>query len=189
MSERAAVRDRLLAPRRAFLAVALLILLALLFGPTSRSVNTARTTTTFSTNPEGARGLYEVLSKLGFRAQRWLQPMRRELSPDAVYVIASPPAPLTATEVHRLLTAVRAGAGLLVRPTFGTPLADSLGIVSRSVELPKDSAAVASGDTVHKFAPQWTPVLRKRRVGSDSTLSRGVPSNKSSSAIHLAAVL
>ena len=174
MAESAVGRDRVLAPRRVFLAVAVLLLLALLFGPTSRSVNTARSSTTFSADANGARGLYEVLDKLGFRVQRWLQPMRRELNADAVYVIASPPYPLTPTEVHRLLTAVRGGAGLLVRPIDDTPLADSLGMTSRVVALSRDTF-FARRDTIGRFAPPTTEVLRTRRVGSNRTFPLVLP--------------
>src|SRR6187431_1731975 len=98
--------DHTFSPRRVLIGLAALLLVALLLSPSSRDINTERSPTSYSTDASGARGLYDVLDKLGFRVERWLQPMRQELTPNAVYVIASPTNQLTPTETHRVLEAV-----------------------------------------------------------------------------------
>lgn len=119
--------ERLLTPGRVFGTLAVLVLLALLLAPPAPRTGTPALSS-YGTNPRGARGLYEILGRLGFKAERGLQPLRGALDDSAVYVVLAPPLPLTPTEIHDLLDAVRAGAGLLAVPLPGSGLADSLGL-------------------------------------------------------------
>lgn len=124
--------DRLLTPRFVLGLLAALCLAVLLLAPRADRDGRAPALSSYGTSPNGARGLHDVLDRLGFRVERRLTPMREVLDPAAVYLVLDPPDEPTAAEVHRLLEAVRAGAGLLVLPTRGTRLADSLGVARAS---------------------------------------------------------
>ena len=82
--------------------------------------------TTRSAEPQGARGLYETLQRLGWRGERRDDAFDEPLDSAAVYAVLDPPLPPSALEVHHLLDAVRAGASLLVIPPRGGALSDSL---------------------------------------------------------------
>jgi hypothetical protein len=86
--------------------------------------------TTHSSAPQGARGLFETLRRLGWRAERREVPFAGPLDAGVTYAVLDPPRPtdLSAGEAHRLLDAVRDGASLLFVATPGSTLADSLGI-------------------------------------------------------------
>jgi hypothetical protein len=114
-------------PRRVLAVLAVLVVIAALLAPLPETAE-APGLSSFGAGPGGARGLYETLNRLGFRVDRALGPMRGELDPDAVWFVLAPEIQPTATEVHRLLDAVRAGAGLVVLPETGSRLADSLGM-------------------------------------------------------------
>ena len=85
--------------------------------------------TTHSAAAGGARGLYEGLARLGWQVERREVPFTAgALDTGAVYAVLGTGMPVTAGETHRLLEAVRAGAGLLLVVPNGAPLADSLGL-------------------------------------------------------------
>lgn len=153
--------DALLAPRRVFLLLAAAVLFALLFAPFSADDDEAGTLSSYSATPGGARGLHELLDRLGLDVQRRLEPMRDSLDPNAAYLILEPSVPLTSSEVHRLLEAVRAGARLLAVPALQSRLADSLG-VARAPELPENAApspgerrVFVPQDSTRTFGPGW----------------------------------
>lgn len=138
--------DRLLTPGRVFGAIAVLFVLVILLVPLSAADDGA-VLSSHSATPAGARGLYEVLARLGFRVERRIEPMRDGVTPEPVYVVLGGPVGYTAVETHRLLEAVREGAGLLVIPEAGR-LADSTGLIP-ATELPR-------GDTVQpRIGPGW----------------------------------
>ena len=120
--------DRLenwLRPRNVFAALALLLVLAVLFSPGEPD----RITLALSTHTGqewGARGVYEVLQKLGFKVQQRITPLRAPLDSAVVYAVLDPPMEPSAREVSALLGAVRRGAGLIVTPDVGSGLAESL---------------------------------------------------------------
>lgn len=120
--------SRWLRPRYIFAFAALVLIATLLFTPAGDLGANSYAITTFSAHPYGARGVYEVAERLGWRAERRVTPMDTTLDSRATYLIISPPNPLSATETGELLRAVRSGARALVSPVARTPLADSLGV-------------------------------------------------------------
>jgi len=153
--------DRFLAPRRVFLFLAAAILVTILFTPWPSDEDETGSLSSYVASPAGARGFYELLERLGRNVDRRAEPMREALDPDAIYLILEPGIPLTASEVHRLLEAVRSGAKLLTVPELEGRLADSLG-VSRAPELPRAVAnagenrrVFVSPDSSRTFGPGW----------------------------------
>lgn len=127
--------DRWLRPRYVFPALALLLLLAWIFSPAPREGAGRRDLTTYGYEPFAARGAYEVMQRLGWHVQRRRLAFREPLDTTATYVLLDPPVEPSATEVGVLLDAVRHGARALVTPSYGSALADSLGM--RAGFLPK----------------------------------------------------
>jgi hypothetical protein len=153
--------DRLLAPRRVFLLLAAAILVTALFTPLPSDEDQAGSLSSYVASPAGARGFYELLERLGRNVDRRVEPMRQALDRDVIYLILEPGIPLTASEVHRLLEAVRSGAKLLTVPELQGRLADSLG-VSRAPVLPQAAATAGenrrvfvSPDSTRTFGPGW----------------------------------
>ena len=104
-----------------------------------------------STGPMGASGLHQAATRLGWRTERLTAPYAARMDSAAVYAVLDPPVPLTAGEVHRLLEAVRAGAGLLVVAQRGSSLSDSLGLVpSRNGEQLVAPPGVACPDSLNR---------------------------------------
>lgn len=126
------VLDRLLTLRAALIVVALLVASIIALGPRVPAGDTAPPLTTYSTGPYGARGLWQVLQRLGWHTERRLVPISEPLDTAAVYAVLDPPLRLTTNEVHTLLDAVRRGAGAIVVPTPHSALADSLHIEQSS---------------------------------------------------------
>ena len=110
----------------AALVLALMLVVAILLTPTSGDGRGWLAST--STGAGGARLLHDMQQRLGWRVERSHDPIGSPLPTDAVYAVLDPPLPLTSGEVHTLLQAVRAGAGLLVVVPRDGALADSLGI-------------------------------------------------------------
>jgi hypothetical protein len=106
-----------------------IIILALLFAPDIDYGRGELHLTTYSAGPHGARGLFETVQRLGWPAERRLTPVRDTLPANATYLILSPPIPPSSRETGMILDAVRRGARLVVIPSRGTALADSLGMV------------------------------------------------------------
>jgi len=118
--------ERVMAPRVLVPIVVVALLLAALLTP--RGGDDAPHLTSFSAEPGGARGLHDVARRLGWRVERRTTPFDAGLDSQATYLVLDPPVAMTGSEAGRLLAAVRAGAGLLVVPAPGSPLADSLGV-------------------------------------------------------------
>ena len=55
-----------LSPKRLLIGLTALVIVALLFAPTSKSVDVPASLNSYSREPNGARGFYEVLNRLGF---------------------------------------------------------------------------------------------------------------------------
>ncbi|HEX5831694.1 MAG TPA: DUF4350 domain-containing protein, partial [Gemmatimonadaceae bacterium] len=107
--------------------LALLLLLSVLVAPTDGRRGDARLSAR-NRGPMGASGLEQVARRLGWRTELATNIWPARLDSGVVHLVLDPTVPLTAGETHRLLNAVRAGAGLLLVPRRGTPLADSLGV-------------------------------------------------------------
>ena len=118
--------DRLLAPRVVFTALAVFLVVAVLVTPNAVGDDSRGSLSTLAYDRGGARGWYEGAKRLGWRVTRSTERYRGALDTAAVYVVLSPDIEPTAAEVGPLLAAVRAGAGLIVSPFPGSPLADSL---------------------------------------------------------------
>lgn len=118
-----------LSPWVVFPLLALVLAVSVLLAPTTGTRGDDRLTT-LSAAPRGARGLAEIVDRLGWEVARdSVAPAAAALDPGAVYAVLDPPEELTGREVHRYLDAVRAGAGLLVVVRDrGDPFADSLGV-------------------------------------------------------------
>jgi hypothetical protein len=164
VAERTRFVDRLLTPRRVFGSIALLLVIALLLIPTTDAEQTADLSS-FGAMPNGARGIHDVLQRLGYRVERRLRPMRTELDTAALYVMLLPPLDPTAGEVHRLLQAVRGGARLLVVPTPGSRMTDSLRITPAPA-LPRRRTANPSSpfptDTADHISTGWLRFVLRR---------------------------
>jgi hypothetical protein len=120
--------QRLLRPKVAWpLLLGALIILVLLT-PTRDIVppDNGGPLTTTSTKPGGARGLYEVARRLGWHVSRRREAFVAPVDSSQVYVVLDPPDPLSATEAHAVVDAVRRGAGLVYVASAGTELDDSL---------------------------------------------------------------
>src|SRR5690606_14932506 len=76
-----------------------------------------------------ARALYTMLERLGWDVTRSSRPLDARLDTTAVYMILNPVRPVTSDEIHELLQAVRAGAGMMVATGLAYELSDSLDAV------------------------------------------------------------
>lgn len=114
-----------LRPRIVLPILAVVMLVAILFTPEPSNASLDLRLTTNSAGPAGAKGLYEVMSRLGWETRQRLTAFREPLDSDAVYAVFGGPRRMTAAEVHALLDAVRRGAGLIY-VVEDRPLSDSL---------------------------------------------------------------
>jgi uncharacterized protein DUF4350 len=126
MAESRFFRPRVLLP---VLGV-VLIIAALVGTPAGQSsFDRSPPLTTYDAGSGGARGIYEVAHRLGWPVRRLTTAYPPVLDSAAVYAVLDPKfRPLTPTETHRLLNAVRRGAGLLVVLGDTSALSDSLGL-------------------------------------------------------------
>ena len=143
----------LLSPRTIILAFAVFLVLTVLRRPYIEDVDSQARLTTYSADPYGARGLFDVLQGLGWRVTRHTTSLTTPLDTNVIYAILAPPIPLTRSESHQVLSAVRGGAGLLLVPSRGSPLDDSLNLGLsapgwyRIVEWNEDAGTSVPGDT------------------------------------------
>lgn len=124
-SSAGASSHRLLRPRVVFLVLGVVVVLTTLFTPEIGRTGDERLSS-FSTEPQGAAALYQTAARLGWRPSRLRSPYPATLDTTVVYLVLDPPEPVTASESHRLLDAVRRGAGLLVVLSRPGPMSDSL---------------------------------------------------------------
>lgn len=120
--------DRWLRPRYVLPLLLLFIIVVALLSPSTDSGTSYGRLTTYYTDPYGARGLYQVLQRLGWNVQRRRRALTAPLDSAATYAVLAPPLELSSVEVGTLLDAVRAGATAIIVPEDGTPLADSVGV-------------------------------------------------------------
>ena len=116
---------RLLRPRVVFSVLLAVVVLTTLLAPNIGRTGDERLSS-FSTEPQGAAGLYQTAARLGWRPSRLTTAYAETLDSSAVYLVLDPPQPVTGSETHRLLEAVRRGAGLLVVVARAGPITDSL---------------------------------------------------------------
>ena len=117
-----------LRPRLVFSALLLIVVIAVLVAPTTDAGSDEPYLTSHSFAANGARGFHDVAGRLGWPVHRRLEPFRGDVDSTSTYAVLMPPIDLTSVEVSALLSAVRKGAGLIVIPVRGSPMADSLGL-------------------------------------------------------------
>src|SRR5256885_6788989 len=113
--------------RFALVAVLALIALAALLTPEVIGGRTGdERLTTYSSEAQGAKLLYELAWRIGWHVERWTASPRVAASANTVVAVLDPVQPMGALETHELLSQVRAGAALLYVMTGDSPLNDSL---------------------------------------------------------------
>lgn len=84
---------------------------------------------TYSAAPGGARIAFELAKRFGWSVERRLTPLDSAIDSTTVHAVIGPGSELGAKEIHRLLSDVRAGAGLLLAVDEREAITDSLGLV------------------------------------------------------------
>lgn len=82
--------------------------------------------TTYSAEAQGARLLYELTSRLGWRVTRWTAGPEIDADARTVMAVLDPAQPIAAIEAHHILERVRAGSALLYVMSGSSALNDSL---------------------------------------------------------------
>ena len=144
-----------LQPRLVFSALLMIVVIAVLVAPTTEAGSDEPHLTSYSFAANGARGLHDVAARLGWPVHRRLEPFRGLIDSTSTYAVLIPPIDLTSVEVSVLLAAVRKGAGLVVIPARGSPLADSLGLrpSRRTLSPVSISSRADSGDASDSVPP------------------------------------
>ena len=164
---------RSVSPARVLAVVGVLLVLFFILAPQPELDESA----SFSSNgagPNGTRGLYEVLGRLGFRVGRNVSVIRTPPDSGSVYVVLQPSLPLSTTELATLLRGVSHGA-IIVFTAENESLADSLGfgLIAPNRYYTLDNAAVAGGnprqlDSIGGSRPVRVPFPINAYVGSTS---------------------
>ena len=170
--------EKVMTPGRIAVAMIVLLAIALIREPAA-SPGSAWRFTTYSADPNGARGLFEVVEELGWKPVRRTTAFREDLDSTATYLVLDPAIELTAGEVGNLLAAVRRGAGLIYGPRQGTRLEDSLPLRSTGAGsafsppmIPSDSSyATPSSEVVSQNHIWPRAVLLAKRPLPKDTLS------------------
>lgn len=115
----------LFTPLRVLSAVAVLLVLFIIFAPQERE-DAGPAYSSYSVGSGGIKALYETLDRLGFSVSRNDKSLASALDSTAAYALIQPAQPLTVTEQAQLLAAVRGGMVLIFTPD-DDDLADSLG--------------------------------------------------------------
>lgn len=121
--------------------------------------------TTYSADPQGARLIYEVASRLGWRVARWTSGAAIRADRRTIVAVLSPVEPLGAVETHELLDQVRAGAALMYVMSGSSPLDDSLHVKRGIFGGVYEPAAAGIADAPRMAAPSDT--LRARHFGAE----------------------
>ncbi|MEP7001341.1 MAG: DUF4350 domain-containing protein [bacterium] len=106
----------------------------------------------------GARVLHDMSVRLGWRAIR-NDSLPAPVAPDGrtIHAVLAPTTPITTSEAHRYLDAVRGGDALLVVADQRNPLTDSLGVTHRKVGGIVSPYEPAKGECSHRL--DMTPAL------------------------------
>ena len=106
--------------------------------------------TTQSASPLGARLLYELAGRLGFRTERWTTDHRLPIDSATIVAVLAPPDEPSAIETHRLLDGVRRGGALFYVMTRNSALSDSLEVriplITGGVYVPTPAGTAESPD-------------------------------------------
>jgi hypothetical protein len=126
--------------------------------------------TTYSAEPQGARLLYELASRLGWHVERWTQSGTVDPDPRTVVAVLDPVQPIGAIEAHRLLERVRAGSGLLYVMSGTSPLNDSLHVKRSLFGGIYEATAAGTAESPRVRSP--TDTLKARHFASAGDSSR-----------------
>jgi len=140
---------RYLTPRVLLPAMAVALMVTILFTalPSSDTFQRSPPLRTTDHGPGGASGFYETAQRLGWPVSRRDSAYTGALDTTRVYAVLAPVREVPAVQVHRLLTAVRAGAGLLVILNGGEPFADSLHLTPGGATAAGGSPMIRTSDT------------------------------------------
>jgi hypothetical protein len=173
--------ERLLRPRVVFGTLAVILLVIFLLLPEDVDPEVAGGLSSLSYRPTGVRGWYEGSERLGWKVVRNERRYRGTLDTARVYIVLQPSVPPTASEVGALLAAVRGGAGLIVSSERGTPMADSLHVVSDQFQwggypvvggtygMPRDPDVIALEPDREVLAPAPVPASETEDDEADTT--------------------
>lgn len=148
--------------RLALAAMLTLIVGAALFTPEVIGGRTGdERLTTYSAQAQGAKLLYELASRLGWRVERWTDASPIAGDRRTVMAILSPVESPGAIETHRILDSVRAGAALLYVMGGSGALNDSLHVKRSLFGGTYQATAAGTADARHA-----SDTLRARRFHS-----------------------
>jgi uncharacterized protein DUF4350 len=114
--------------------------------------------TTYSAEPLGARGFYELASRLGWRVERSTERGMVPVDSASVRAMLAPPQPVTAIEAHQILDQVRRGSALLLVLAGEGPLEDSLPLqlsFSSGTYAPSDTTGCERPSGALALWPDW----------------------------------
>jgi hypothetical protein len=120
--------ERALRPQAVVVVLLVVVVASVLLSPPPAATDETPLLTTYSTSPNGAKAVHEIARRMGWPVERRLTSLRGTLDARAVYVLLAPPEPVTSSEAHALLDAVRRGAGLVFVADERTVLSDSLNV-------------------------------------------------------------
>jgi hypothetical protein len=148
----------------------LIVLVALLTPEEMRGRGGDARLTTHSANSQGARLLYELAQRLGWRVERWSAISVLPSDPKAILAVLEPPEPLSAIETHRVLDHVRAGGAFLYVMNARGPMNDSLhirrGLFGGTY---KETEAGTADAPVARAARDTTPIATADSSTADTT--------------------
>jgi len=128
---------RVLRPVVILPALAVVVLVAVLLTPVGDEDKSPEFLTTRSTTLNGAKGLRQLLDRLGWATSERLAPFNTPLDSGTVYFVLGNQIELSETETHTLLEGVRQGARAIVIPEPGSAISDSIGLrASRQTTVP-----------------------------------------------------
>jgi hypothetical protein len=146
---------------RVVLPVGLLVLVLVILLSPAGDDSGAPQLTTYSTSAMGARGIYDVLGRLGWRTSRWRQTLDTTLNRDAVYAILDPSVDLDSAELDTLHRFVRDGGRLLIVSSD-----------SEFVSFTQMRPVLYSGiDTARGTAPGRVPVNKMLAAGDSANVA------------------
>ncbi len=112
-------------PVYVLLSVAALLAAFVIFAP-QQNDGTGPMYNSYSTGSQGARALYDVIGRLGFRVSRNVKSLSTPPDTNSAYILLQPAQPLTSVEQTMLLGSVRRGAVLVFTANDDDELTDSL---------------------------------------------------------------
>lgn len=114
-------------PRSILIALAAILVIVTLVTPEAPAASEGGRST-YSVGPGGARIAYDLARRMGWHVERRTTELDSAPTETTVQAVLAPSGALGAHEVHRLLTNVRRGGGLIFTLDGGDEIADSLGL-------------------------------------------------------------